>query len=137
MSWGEVIYEVQRLMRALPGISDAPVNMPDANAATVYSLSYIGAGSSVKEGAVHMALQDVVIEVTTPRGAGLPAAIERLTPFFDSVPNLFSNNVTLGGKIQTYERIENEGILQGELSGIPVVFIRFRLRNCKRRPTIT
>ena len=137
--WSDVIYEVQRIMRGLPGITDAPVDVPDANGASVYSLAYCGPGTARRNSGARHSLQDIVIEVTTPRGAGLPAAIQRLIPFFDLVPAEFlkESNLRLGNTIDAFEDIPNEGILQGDLGQVPVVFIRFRLRNCKRRPAIT
>ena len=134
----DAIDEIQVLMRALPGIRDAPDEPPDQIAAYPFVVAYASTGTwDAQTPETIIGLHNIIIELHIAR-RDLPHAVEEAMKYSDQIPDTLYKAL----RDQTISAIEtwnNLTYIFGELNYdmVETIGFQFTLNGVKMREILT
>lgn len=128
----QIVQAVMDIVGAVPGIREAPDYPPEQLNDFPFAVAFPGEGThQYGVAGERRFIGNVILEVHVSR-IDLPAAVENSIGFGDTVPNALMNNVTLNGKVDTFESImQTFGVLNW--GDAQTLGWRFTLTNIKAR----
>lgn len=97
----QIIYQLQTYARAIPGILNAPANVPEASSQFPFAIAYPSEGTiNLETGGTGKDIDTVYWEFHFSRVI-LPSAIEKALPYKEIIRDILLANPTLNSTVDT------------------------------------